>query len=216
MRIVLVCCLVLLVGCDRPAPTPAAERTDSVAAPVATPAPIATTAPVEADSVEDDGEGEPEPTPPEYDPAPWSAAPLALADVPPVYPQQWRKADNRATCAMLAPTAAIGDAKPRAATFSGGWAVAYDEPGLRSAFGVAGTGLAADAGTFDGWDDSIAWADGSTASWGPEGGTGPDFLAYVQVAGQGCLYNVWSKHGSAHLVEVLESLRFVTPPPVGG
>src|SRR5207342_2152158 len=104
-------------GCDRSTPVPAAEQE-----------PPATTAPAEASPhtpeaiVEDDGEGEPEslpdgvaPTPPEYDPAPWSAAPLAAADVPAVYLQQWRKADNRVTCAVLAPATDIGDAKPRAA-----------------------------------------------------------------------------------------------------
>ena len=33
--------------------------------------------------------------------------------------------------------------------------------------------------------------------------------AYVQIAGQGCLYNVWSRLGPAHLVALLGELRFV-------
>jgi hypothetical protein len=203
MRAPLVGLLVaLLVGCDRPAP---AQSPANAAARAASPAP-------EAPVAQDDRAAAPEPTPPEFDPAPWSAPPLAAGDVPAVYLQQWRKADNRSTCALLAPAGpATGDARPRAATFSGGWAVAYDEPGLRSAFGIAGAGVPADGSSYE-WPDTIAWADGSSAGYGPEGGTGPNTLAFLQVAGQGCLYNVWSRHGSAHLVELLDSLRFVAPP----
>ena len=54
-----------------------------------------------------------------------------------------------------------------------------------------------------------ATADGSTAGYGPEGGTGPAQLAYLRIAGQGCLYNVWSRLGRAHLEQLLGALRFV-------
>ncbi|HLL46972.1 MAG TPA: hypothetical protein VK399_09680, partial [Longimicrobiaceae bacterium] len=59
-------------------------------------------------------------------PAPWSRAPLPAAGVPPVYAAEWRKAGNCATCAPLAPASVDphAAARPRAATFSGGWAVA--------------------------------------------------------------------------------------------
>jgi len=45
--------------------------------------------------------------------------------------------------------------------------------------------------------------------YGREGGTGPNWLAYVRIPGQDCLYNVWSRRGQAHLEELLAELRFV-------
>lgn len=143
--------------------------------------------------------------------APWSAARLPSADVPPVYRTEWQRAENRRSCALLVP-ASLGDgtdARPRAAVFSGGWAVAYDRGSLRSAFGIAGSGTAPDSTTYDNWPHRIRWADGSSAGYGPEGGTGPNQLAYLRVAGQDCLYNVWSRLGVAHLEFLLSQLRFV-------
>ena len=207
--------LLVLTACSSPTPptTDAAPATD--AAPPADDTDGESLAGVgDAPDASDSEVGDPLPTPPEYDPAPWSNAKLAAAVVPSFYLQQWQRADNRATCAPVAP-ADLGDhggAKPRAANFSGGWAVAYDEPGLRSAFGIAGAGITAGGDTYD-WENDIAWADGSHAGYGLEGGTGPKFLAYLQIAGQECLYNVWSQHGEAHLVQLLESLRFIEAPP---
>jgi hypothetical protein len=124
----------------------------------------------------------------------------------------WRTAENREHCALIAP-AALGEgtgATPRAATFSGGWGVAYDRPGLRSAFGVAGTGATAESeGAEYEWPNRRAWSDGSRVGYGPEGGTGPNQLAYLRIAGQGCLYNIWSALGVAHLEYLLGQLRFV-------
>jgi hypothetical protein len=145
-------------------------------------------------------------------PAPWQGAPLPASSVPPVYLEQWERAANRASCALIAfdqlGTAGQG-ATPRAATFSGGWAVAYDLPDRRSAFGVAGAGVSASEPAYDEWPYRIRWADGSTAAYGPEGGTGPNLLAYLRITGQGCLYNVWSALGREHLERLLNSLRFV-------
>jgi hypothetical protein len=130
--------------------------------------------------------------------APWQGAALAAGSVPAVYLQQWNQAANKASCAPIAfanlGSAAQG-ATPRAASFSGGWAVAYDRPDLRSVFGVAGTGVSAAEPAYDEWPHRIRWADGSSAGYGPEGGTGPNQLAYLRIAGQGCLYNVWSRFG---------------------
>jgi hypothetical protein len=154
----------------------------------------------------------PRPVPPAMSPAPWAGARLAADAVPAVFLAEWRKAENRATCAPIAP-ASLGEgagASPRAATFSGGWAVAYDRPGLRSAFGVAGTGSRAADPAYDAWPHRRAWADGSGAGYGPEGGTGPNQLAYLRIQGQDCLYNVWSRLGRAHLEHLLDNLRFVT------
>lgn len=144
-------------------------------------------------------------------PAPWSGARLSARDVPAVYRSEWTKAENRSHCALIAP-ATLGEgssATPRAATFSGGWAVAYDTPALRSAFGVAGTGASVSDATYRSWPHHVTWSDGSSAGYGPEGGTGPNQLAYVQIAGQSCLYNVWSRLGIAHLETLLAQLRFV-------
>jgi hypothetical protein len=153
------------------------------------------------------------PAPAEPQPAPWSAPALTRAAVPAVYAEQWQKAENRATCALIAfnDSGQAGNATPRAATFSGGWAVAYDLPALRSAFGVAGTGVTPDASTYDDWPHRVHWADGSSAGYGPEGGSGPKQLAYLRITGQDCLYNVWSQLGRAHLEQLLRSLRFVQP-----
>lgn len=142
---------------------------------------------------------------------PWRQPPLAAADVPRVYLEQWRKAENRDRCALIAPRVAGGsaDAAPRAASFSGGWAVAYDTPQQRSAFGIAGTGVAPDGTTYSKWPFARDWDDGSHAGYGPEGGTGPNELAYVRIEGQDCLYNVWSRLGREHLETLLSELRFV-------
>jgi hypothetical protein len=143
---------------------------------------------------------------------PWRGEPVPGAAAP-VYTQEWLKAENRTTCALIAPRSLGPEgagATPRAATFSGGWAVAYDLPNLRSAFGVAGTGAKADApGSYDKWPHAIEWDDGSKAQYGPEGGQGPKQLAYVRIQGQECLYNVWSALGQEHLELLLRELRYV-------
>jgi uncharacterized membrane protein len=157
-------------------------------------------------------------------PAKLAASELVLAE--------WRKADNRAECAPLAFTAdAAGAGVPRPAAFSGGWAVAFDRPGVRSAYGIAGTGLLPeDAGDEAGQRERLQdqWPLFRTvpnlpqpafAGYGVEGakaypednpdGDGLNSLAYVRVAGQACDYNVWSRLGRAHLEALLENLRAV-------
>jgi hypothetical protein len=143
-------------------------------------------------------------------PAPWSGVPLRAAEVPPAYRVAWAKAPNRRTCALLAFRSVDGGATARRAYFGGGWGVAYDRRGMRSAFGVAGTGVSAHdtTGSYH-WPNTLRWADGSVAEYGPEGGTGPNQLAYLRVRGQGCLYNVWSRLGRAHLERLLGELRLV-------
>lgn len=141
-------------------------------------------------------------------PAPWSKASISA---PPIYAAAWQSAENRATCRLVAPLA-LGEgagATARAATFSGGWAVAYDNGGMRSAFGVAGTGANATDSIYRDWPRTRRWSDGSTVGYGPEGGTGPNQLAYLRIAGQRCLYNVWSRLGITHLEYLLDQLRFV-------
>lgn len=143
-------------------------------------------------------------------PAPWSGVPIDPALVPQPYLTAWNAAENRATCALIAPRdTGRPDATARSATFSGGWGVAYDLPLLRSAFGVAGTGASAQGDVYDEWPHELAWADGSRAGYGPEGGSGENQLAYVTIPGQSCLYNVWSRLGVDHLEQLLSELRFV-------
>jgi uncharacterized membrane protein len=144
---------------------------------------------------------------------------------------EWRKAANRAQCAPAGfATTVKGTA--RRANFSGGWAIAWDRPGLRSAFGVAGTGSlpedAADAPTHRGrlaaqWPlfrELPALPQPAFAGYGVEGagaypadnpdGKGINSLAYVRIGGQSCDYNVWSRLGRAHLERLLDSLRLVS------
>lgn len=144
---------------------------------------------------------------------------------------EWRKADNRTTCAPLSFSAGAEQGTARRATFSGGWAVAWDTPGVRSAYGIAGTGsLPADQ------DDAKSQRARLAAQWpyfrelpqlprpafagyGVEGagdyssddpaGTSVNSLAYVRVGGQDCDYNVWSRLGRAHLETLLDSLRTI-------
>lgn len=148
---------------------------------------------------------------------------------------EWRKAPNRKACAPLALASNGGvAAKVRSANFGGGWGVAFDRPGMRSAYGFAGSGLLP--------EDEASQADkraelakqwpytrelgrpgglpqGSLAGYGLEGagrysdanprGTGEQSIAYVRIAGQKCLYDVWSRVGRAHLETLLDSLRIV-------
>lgn len=156
--------------------------------------------------------GQVPPTPPEPpEEAPWQQSFLAPSEVPADFVNAWEAAENRTSCALIAP-ASLGrgeDAVPRRAQFSGGWGVAYDMPDLRSAFGVAGTGADASGPSYDEWPHRREWPDGSSVGYGPEGGSGPNQLAYLRIPGQDCLYNVWSRLGVDHLEYLLEELRFV-------
>lgn len=144
-------------------------------------------------------------------PPPWTAKAVKSTAIPEVYFSQWYKSENQKTCALMVLSTGdkMRDAKPRRAEYSGGWAVAFDTPKIRSVYGIAGTGSVAlardDSKTFP---NTIRWADGSYASYGLEGGTGPGYLAYVTVAGQRCKYNVWSKVSQEHLEGLLKGLRF--------
>jgi hypothetical protein len=146
---------------------------------------------------------------------PWSAQPLKASQVPKVYLSEWKKAENHNKCAPLALLNAekARGLKVRRATFSGGWAVAYDSPTVRSSFGIAGSGIDIDEpGTVFKFPHVIRWSDGSIVSYGLEGGRGPGYLAYLNVAGQSCLYNIWSKRGREHLESLIETLRLVKTP----
>ncbi len=149
---------------------------------------------------------------------PWLRAkpvPAERGDAPAVL-AQWRAADNRADCAPLMFNSVrlqreVPDA--RGAYFGGGWGVAYDTPTIRSAFGIAGAGVVAEDADLRTWKRSIRWSDGSGVAYGLVGHQGPGYLAYLHVAGQTCLYNVWSNLGRAHLRSLLRQLRLVDTAP---
>lgn len=140
---------------------------------------------------------------------------------------EWSKAANRRECAPLqftAPPSPRGI--PRRALFSGGWAVAFDTPQLRSAYGLAGPGLLDEdrrplserqARIAAQWPHGRELGSGGFAGYGLEGaknyapdnpnGVGESSLAYVVVPGQTCTYNIWSKLGRRHLEALLDGLR---------
>lgn len=213
----------LAVGCsdDDPVTEPGQSAGTTVPTPTSigptspsTPAPTTTTTPLPA--------------------APWAGPKLPSDQVPAVLLQEWRAGGAREDCAALAP-ADLGPAAsgtPRRANFGErAWGVAWDVPGApgRQASGepcpscgrgtvvVAGTGL--DVGARGGPPPAPVlpnvrrWADGSSARYGLEGGSGPAYLAQLEVAGERCLYNVVSFLGQAHLERLLDSLRFVEGAP---
>lgn len=154
---------------------------------------------------------------------PWIAAKVSAVDAPLVR-SVWASSENRETCAPMT-FASLGEgsgATARQATFAGGWGVAFDKPGLpgmtstgarcetcgRSAFGIAGTGAVPSADTYR-WPDHWQYADGSSVTYGLEGGTGPGWLGYVVVNGQECLYNVWSNVSEQHIRHLIDQMRFV-------
>lgn len=169
--------------------------------------------------------------------APVSSVAPAPSARPPIVAErlilaEWSKADNRAVCAPLGFSDDAGrGGLARRATFGGGWAVAFDLPGKRSAYGLAGTGLIPDDAVaeivrrerlMEQWPsfrDLPALPQPAYAGYGVEGGTAwPDddpqalksnALAYVRVHGQDCLYNVWSRLGRAHLETLLANLRVI-------
>ena len=160
--------------------------------------------------------------------AAWTALPLPRADVPAVFAEQWGVAENRLWCSALAPES-LGpegaEAVPRAANFGGGWAVAWDNPDGpgssasseycpdcgRSAFGIAGVHGLVEPDTAIRMPTVLEWSDGSKAGYAGEGfdPSNPKLLGEIAIAGQGCVYQVWSHLGAAHIEQLRTSLRFV-------
>lgn len=217
MRIAL---LITLAACSRPATPSAPAAADEPNAEEDAEAP-ADPVPATADASAEVGTADAGASGSATAPPPWAGEPLAAGDVPRVYLEEHGKAENRATCPLLVATEVETGARPRRASFHGGWAVAYDKKGApgtrasgepcascgRSAFGVAGAGV--EKGGGPAWPKEIVWSDGSRAGYGPEGGQGPQLVAFLERADAGCLYNVWSSLGEQHLVNLIRSLRRV-------
>lgn len=154
---------------------------------------------------------------PQLPETPWeSHTALERRAVSPVYHRQWLRAPTKNQCAILAlasrDPAQLPSARSRKAEFAGGWGVAYDlrryrGAFLRSAYGVANSGTT--DGVYGIWPDRIDYRDGTVITYGREGGL-PDgkWLAYVHLP-NGCFYNVWSNISQAHLLQVINGLRYV-------
>ena len=131
----------------------------------------------------------------------------------PVYSQQWRKADNRKNCALLVlprnASAHLPNAKSRPAPFSGGWAIAYDTPKQRSAYGVANAGTTSKRDLYEGWAYRKNYADGSYVTLGREGNNPQGKMLAYLVLNNGCFYNIWSQLSSEHLQKIIGQLRYV-------
>ncbi len=155
---------------------------------------------------------------------PWEGPALSRSEAPSVLISEWEKAENRSSCAPLTfrSFGITGSRTPRRANFGGGWAVAWDLPNGpgtaasgdtcadcgRGAFGIAGTGVEPTPDTYDDWPYQVTWSDGSRVGYGPRN---EQWLAYLEVAGERCLYNVWSYRSREHLEELIDQIRRVRP-----
>lgn len=161
--------------------------------------------------------------------APWSAAPLPSTDVPAPLLAAWARAENRATCAPLAP-GSMGRADGAEARVSslveGGWAVEFDRRGMpgmsadgegcarcgRGVFGIAGTRMSPDEIVTESDEADVptpSFADGSHLAMEEPGEGETVAAATLAVRGQGCVYQVWSFLGPDHLRELVGGLRMV-------
>lgn len=159
--------------------------------------------------------------------APWNAH--APAAAPRIILDQWSRADNRATCAPLT-IADVGDrargGTARRANFSGGWAVAWDVPGLpgrdasgypcatcgRGAFGIAGAGVTVGPDYENAPSrHRLDYAGQNWVTYDLEGSTGPNWLAQIRVDDQQCVYQLWSFLGRDHLEHLIRNVRRAAP-----
>ncbi len=143
--------------------------------------------------------------------APWDREKLTIADVSPVLIEEWRLSENQLWCSGLYPDGFdTGEATIRRADFAGGWAMAWDLPDQRSAFGIAGTGSPAWEGIGARMPMTVEYGD-QIVGYGGEGfdDAAQQRLAEFAIPGQLCGYQVWSRLGDEHLLELVDSLRLV-------
>lgn len=154
--------------------------------------------------------------------SPWSGSPLPPSSSPTLL-AEWSGADNRGSCAPLMIDGSMipSEATIRRANFGGGWGVAWDlpdGPGVavsgrpcsdcgRGAFGIAGTGASRDGDLYE-FPHEMVWDDGSRVVYGRDG-SDTQWLAYLIVSDQECLYNVWSYRSLEHLESLIRGLRRV-------
>lgn len=160
------------------------------------------------------------------DPAPpWNAPALPSNQAPAAISQAWKADQDRSGCAPIGFAATdLPGATAHVAPFGdNGWGVGFDKPGEpgnatsgqysptggHSVFGVACSGLPDIVHSFADWPHHIVWSDGSRADYGPQGFTGPVWIAFVHIRGQTNLYQIWSALGRQHLQYLLSQLRYV-------
>jgi hypothetical protein len=231
-----VCAVVVLSGCGAQATTPARTTTARVDA---TRGAVATTGSSAVMTAASETLVPPAPATPTLDlaalpSAPWSAPAMSAHEAPRQILTAWENADNRDHCAPLA-TRSMGVAEgahARTSELSGGWLVEFDHPGLpgvdrqgrecdtcgRSVVGIAGTSIAPDALIAPDADTlSPTYSDGSHAEIEVVDADGESVASVTfTIAGQSCVYEVWSLLGPDHLAEVVSGLRLVEPPAVRG
>jgi hypothetical protein len=156
-------------------------------------------------------------------PAPWSGKALSPDAAPKPVVRAWRKAENRDRCAPVAPRH-LGSGKgatPRVSELHGGWSVEFDKPGAagikadgtpcadcgRAAFGIAGTAMSPDQLTEG--SANPTFRDGSFADIQSAPKEQGATAATLAIAGQDCVYQVWSFLGQKHVDQMVEDLRFV-------
>jgi len=160
--------------------------------------------------------------------APWADAPLTTRDVPPPILTAWERAENRETCAPIAPRSfgAADGARARASELEGGWAVEFDRRGMpgvardgnactscgRGVFGIAGTSMTPEELAGERSDvPQPSFRDGSHAELEVSEGESVA-AATLTLAGEGCVYQVWSFLGQDHVEELVRELRRVELP----
>lgn len=132
---------------------------------------------------------------------------LPAASVPRVLLDEWRKSENRANCAPVWFDDVPANVRIRARYFAGGWGVTVRNP---QRWGIAGAGVIAEPSDLEKWKFHRETAVGIRAGYGLEGfDMGPDWLAYIHVPGQTCMYNLWSSVGKAQLEARIDHLRVV-------
>lgn len=216
-----------LVGCGG-----SAMRAPVASAPVAAPALASTDAASEPSSVRPAIEEEPQAIA-ELDPstlpeAPWSEPPLTTHEVPPPILAAWERAENRDNCAPIAPRSfgAAEGARARASELEGGWAVEFDRRGMRGVmrdgtlceacgrgvFGLAGTAMSPEEIAGEHSDTPApSFRDGSHAEL-EVSDSESIAAATITVAGEGCVYQVWSFLGQDHVEELVRELRRIELP----
>ena len=154
--------------------------------------------------------------PPSSIPESWRLTPITTSETDSAYKAEWKKSEIGRKCPLLVlPSTAnshLIDRNVRRANFSGGWGVAYDLPTLRSAYGVALSGVSDPAGRNSIWNDYYVYQDGTELTYGREGGDpNGKWLAYLTLGDNYCFYNIWSKQSKSHLEQIISDLRVVKP-----